>query len=123
MTKNLLLPGILWGAFLILTSCAQTVVEDPEKHPEEGSFRTVLVTGRFEGFPDYKGWAVYMTGFNYRSVTYKVERDGAFHIKATNVPKAQYRLIFGKERAKNQGSMKFWVDSPRTHLGVIKGGE
>lgn len=122
MMKKFLLPGVLWGAFLLLTSCA-TPVEDPDKHPEEGSYRTTLVTGRFEGFPDYKDWVVYMTGFNYKSVTYRVERDGAFHIKATNVPKGRYTLVFGKTRSKNQGSMKFWVESTRTHLGVIKAGE
>ena len=122
MMKKNLLPGILWGAFL-LTSCAQGPVEDPEKHHEEGSYRTTLVTGRFEGFDDYKDWVVYLTGFNYKSVTYKVEADGAFHIKATNIPKGSYRLVFGKMRSKNQGSMKVWVESSRTHLGIIKAGQ
>lgn len=123
MMKQFLLPGILWGAFLLISSCAKTPVEDPEKHHEEDSWRTTLITGRFEGFPDYKDWVVYITGFNYKSVVYKVEADGAFHVKATNVPKGQYRLIFGKMRSRNQGSMKFWIDSTRTHLGVIKAGE
>lgn len=123
MKKNFLLPGILWGAFFLLASCADTPVEDPEIHPQEGSYRTTLVTGRFEGFPDYKGWVVYLTGFNYKSVVYSVSPDGEFNIKATNIPKGQYRLIFGKTRSKNLGSMKLWVDSTRNHLGVIKAGQ
>lgn len=117
------LPGILWGALLILSSCAETPVEDPNKHPQEGSYRTTLVTGRFEGFDSYQDWVVFLTGFNYRSVTYRVEPDGAFHINAVNIPAGRYILHFGKVREKSLGSMKIRIDSHRTHLGVIQAGQ
>ena len=122
MLKNIMLPGILWGAFFLFTSCAEQAVQDPNKH-EDGTYKTSLITGRFEGFPDYKEWVVYLTGFNYKSVVYKVEADGDFHIKAVNIPPGQYRLFFGQMRAKNMGQMKIRVDSLRTHLGVIKAGQ
>jgi len=122
MFKNLMLPGILWGVFLLFTSCAEGPVQDPHKH-DDGSFKTSLVTGRFEGFPDYKDWVVYLTGFNYRSVVYKVERDGDFHITAVNIPPGQYRLFFGRMRSKNMGQMKIRIDSLRTHLGIIQAGQ
>lgn len=122
MFKKILLPGLFWGAFLFLNSCAEQVVQDPNKH-EDGSYKTSLITGRFEGFPNYKDWVVYISGYNYKSVVYKVEPDGAFHIKAVNVPTGQYKFHFGPMRSQNLGSMKIRIDSLRTHLGIIQAGQ
>lgn len=122
MFKDFMLPGFLWGALLLFTSCAEQTVQDPNRH-EDGSYRTSLITGRFEGFPDYKDWVVYLTGFNYKSVVYKVEDDGAFHIKAVNIPPGRYNLFFGQMKSKRLGSMKIRVESLRTHLGIIKAGD
>lgn len=119
MLKKFLLPGLLWGAFLLISSCAQETVLDPNKH-DDGAFKTTLVTGRFEGFPDYKDWVVYLTGFNYRSVAYKVETDGAFHIKAVNIQPGHYQLHFGKKNQRHLGYMKVRIEASRTHLGVIR---
>ncbi len=119
MLKSFFLPGLLWGAFFFLSSCSQEPLQDPHKH-EDGAYKTTLVTGRFEGFPDYEEWVVYLTGFNYRSVAYKVEMDGAFHIKAVNIQPGLYLLHFGKKNQRNLGSMKVRVEAIRTHLGIIR---
>lgn len=116
MLRSLFMVGLLLGG------CAQAPEEDPTKHHQEGSYRTTLVTGRFEGFDSYRDWVVYLTGFNYRSVTYRVEADGAFHINAVNVPAGEYRLYFGKARSKSLGSMRIRIEGLRTHLGVIRSG-
>lgn len=118
MIKKLRSSGFIWGTLLFLSACTQAPVsEDPDKH-SDGTFKTTLVTGRFSGYPDYKDWVVFLSGFNYRSVIYRVEVDGDFHIKAVNIPPGSYRLFFGK-RSKNMGSMKIRIDSLRTHLGTI----
>lgn len=112
----------LLGAFFLFTSCAEQTVQDPNQH-DDGSYKTTLVTGRFEGFPDYKDWVVFLTGFNYKSVVYKVEADGAFHVKAVNIPVGYYRLNFGKMKSKNMGSTRIRIESHRTHLGIIQAGQ
>lgn len=111
----------LWGALFLFSSCAEQPLQDPNKH-EDGAYRTTLITGRFEGFSDYKDWVVYVTGFNYKSVVFRVERDGDFAIKAVNIPAGYYRLVFGKMKSKNMGSTKIRIDSLRTHLGIIQAG-
>ena len=116
------LPGIILGVFFFLSSCAEAPVSDPNRH-DDGSFRTTLITGRFEGFDSYKDWVVYLQGFNYKSVVYKVEPSGAFHITAINIPPGQYRLYFGKMKSKALGSLKVKVEALRTHLGVIQRGQ
>ncbi len=122
MTIQKLLPGFLLGVFFLLFSCAEAPVSDPNRH-DDGAFKTTLITGRFEGFEDYKEWVVYLKGFNYKSVVYKVESSGAFHITAVNIPAGEYRLYFGKMKTKALGSMKVRVESLRTHLGIIRAGE
>lgn len=114
-------PSIIWGVLFLFSSCAKQSVQDPDKH-EDGTYKTSLITGKFEGFPDYQGWVVYLTGFNYKSVVYKVERDGDFHVKAVNIPVGYYRLYFGKIKSKDMGSTRIRIDSLRTHLGIIQAG-
>ncbi|MES2528005.1 MAG: hypothetical protein V4598_13005 [Bdellovibrionota bacterium] len=121
MTIQKLLPGFVLGVFFLLLSCAEAPVSDPNRH-DDGVYKTTLVTGRFEGFDDYKDWVVYLKGYNYKSVVYKVEASGAFHINAVNIPPGEYRLFFGKMRKDALGSMKFRIESLRTHLGIIQAG-
>jgi hypothetical protein len=117
-----LLPGILWGALLLFSACAQESIQDPHRH-DDGSFKTTIVTGRFEGFDSYKNWIVYLSGPHYKSGTSKVGADGAFQIRAVNIHSGDYRLYFGKSGNKYLGSMRVKVDSQRTHLGVIQAGQ
>ncbi len=118
---NAFLWAPLWGVFFLFSSCAEGPVQDPDKH-DDGTYKTSIITGRFEGFPDYRNWIVYLTGFNYKSVVSRVDRDGSFHIKAVNIPVGYYRLVFGKMNTKNLGSTKIRVESLRTHLGIIQAG-
>ncbi len=122
MTIQKLLPGFVLGVFFLFLSCSEAPVSDPNRH-DDGVYKTTLVTGRFEGFDDYKDWVVYLKGYNYKSVVYKVEGSGAFHINAVNVPPGEYRLFFGKQKKDALGSMKFRIDSLRTHLGIIQAGQ
>lgn len=110
------------GVFFLFFSCAEAPVSDPHRH-DDGSYKTTLVTGRFEGFESYKDWVVYLTGFNYKSVVYKVEPSGSFHINAVNILSGHYRLNFGVMNSKTPGSLKMRIDGLRTHLGVIKAGQ
>jgi hypothetical protein len=119
---NSLLRASLWGALLFFSSCAEQPVQDPNKH-EDGSYKTSIITGRFDGFPDYKNWIVYITGFNYKSVVSRVDPSGSFHIRAVNIPVGYYRLVFGKMKSKDLGSTKIRVESLRTHLGIIQAGQ
>ncbi len=118
---NTFLWASLWGALLLFSSCAEAPLQDPDKH-EDGSYKTSIITGRFEGFPDYKDWVVYLTGFNYKSVVSQVDHSGSFYIKAVNIPVGYYRLVFGKMKSKNLGSTRIRVESLRTHLGIIQAG-
>ena len=114
-----LLPGILWGALFLISSCAQNTV----RPVQDDGIRTTIVTGRFQGFDSYKNWIVYLSGRNYRSKTTKVGGDGSFEINAVNIRPGDYRLYFGKSGDKYLGSMRVKVDSQRTHLGVIQAGQ
>jgi hypothetical protein len=119
MSKFLWAP--FWGALLLFSSCAKGPVQDPDKH-EDGTYKTSVITGRFEGFSDYKDWVVYITGFNYKSVVSQVDQSGSFYIKAVNIPIGYYRLVFGKMKTKNLGSTRIRIESLRTHLGIIQAG-
>jgi hypothetical protein len=82
-----------------------------------------MITGRFEGFNSYQDWVVYLQGFNYRSVVYRVDPSGAFQLTAVNIPPGQYLLFFGKMKTKALGTLKIKVESLRTHLGIIPAGQ
>jgi hypothetical protein len=116
------LPVLTLGVFFLFFSCAEAPVSDPSRHDDD-SFKTTMITGRFEGFNSYKDWVVYLQGFNYKSVIYRVEPSGAFQLTAVNIPPGQYLLFFGKMKTKALGSLKIKVESLRTHLGIIQAGQ